>query len=671
MTQKGKAGARAIALIGPYLSGKTTLLESILITAGKLHRKAGFSGRLFGDTSAESKAQEMGIELNSAYCDFMDNRFYFLDCPGSLEFLQETVDVLPGVDAAVVVIEPELDKIKGVAPILKLLDQDNIPHIIYINKIERFAGSVRDLAKALNDISDHPVVLRHLPIRDGEEVKGYIDLAAQRAYSYENEKQSKQIDLPDDGRIEEARFELLETLADFDDHLMEELLEDKEPPKEEVMEDLSKDLGANLVVPVMIGAAIHDNGTFRLLKALRHEIPGIEETAKRRGVKGGGLIAQALKIYHTEHGGQRTLARIFQGRVKDGETVNGERISGLFYMNGEEMDKTDAAGPGDVAAFGRLEKVKTGDTLSPDGKAKLTKPAPFPPVYEMKIEAANRADEMRLSEGLSKICDEDPSITFEHRESTHEMVLKGQGEVQLRTAGNKLKSRYNIEVKMSKPQVPYQETIQKPATHHTRYKKQSGGHGQFGDVVVEIKPLPRGGGFVFEDTIKGGAIPKTYIPSVETGVRDYLVRGPLGFPVVDLGVTLVDGKYHAVDSSDMAFQTAGRQAMAEALPGCSPVLLEPIVHVHIHVPNDYTNKVTGMISQRRGQMLGYDAREGWAGWDTVEAHMPLSEIHDMIIELRSMSQGAGTYTFEHHHMQELVGRLADNVLAERKKASEG
>lgn len=670
MTQKGKAGARAIAIIGPYLSGKTALLESILCTTGKIHRKAGVTGRIFGDSSAEAKTQEMGIEVNAAFTDFMDNRFYFLDCPGSLEFLQETVDVLPGVDAAVVVIEPELDKVKGIAPILKLLDQQNLPHIIFVNKIERFPDSVRALAAALNEVSDHPVVLRHLPIRDGEEVKGYVDLAAQRAYSYENEKQSKQIDLPDDGAIEEARYHLLETLADFDDHLMEELLEDIDPPKEEVMEDLSKDLGANLVVPMMIGSAIHDNGTFRLLKALRHEIPGVEATVKRRGIEGSGFVAQALKIYHTEHGGQRTLARVFQGSIKDGEHVNGERIAGLFYMNGEEMVKTMNVGPGDIAAFGRLESVKTGDTLSLDGKAKLSSPEPFPPVYEMKIEAQNRGDEMRLSESLTKICDEDPSITNEHRKSTHELVLKGQGEVQLRTAVNKLKSKYNIDVAMSKPQVPYQETIQKPVSQHTRYKKQSGGHGQFGDVVVEIAPQARGEGFSFVDKIKGGVIPKTYIPSVEHGVKDYLVRGPLGFPVVDLGVVLVDGKFHAVDSSDMAFQTAGRQAMAEALPKCAPVLLEPIVHIHIHIPNDYTNKVTGMISQRRGQMLGYDARENWGGWDTVEAHMPLAEIHDLIIELRSMSQGAGTYTFEHHHMQELTGRMADQVL-EARKAQEG
>ena len=667
MTQKGQAGPRAIALIGPYQSGKTALLESILCTTGKLNRSGGDGRRIFGDASAEAKAQEMGVEVNAALTEFMGDTFFFLDCPGSLEFLQETIGVLPGVDAAVVVAEPDPGKIQALAPFLKLLDQQNVPHFIFINKIDKGSGPVRALADSLNKISEHPVVMRHLPIRDGETITGYIDLAQQRAYVYEPHKPSKTIDMPsDDPRLEEARFSLMETLADFDDHLMEELLEDIVPPKEEIFEDLAKDASSNLVVSALIGSAINDHGVFRLLKALRHEIPGIEAICKRRGIApGGGFLGQSLKSIHTEHGGKRTLARIFRGAIKDGETISGERISGITYMHGEDGVKRPGAKAGDLVALGRMDSIKTGDTLG-EGESLERAEALFP-VYEMAISAEHRNDEMKLSESLVKICDEDPSIAFEHREATHEMVLKGQGEVHLKTAINRLMSRYHIEVNMAKPKVPYQETIQKSASQHTRFKKQSGGHGQFGDVVVEVRPLPRGEGFVFEEKIRGGNIPKQYIPSVETGIKGYLKKGPLGFPVVDFKVILVDGKYHAVDSSDMAFQTAGRMAMSESLPKCSPVLLEPIMHVHIHVPNDYTNKVTGMISQRRGQMLGYDAREGWPGWDTVEAHMPQSEIHDLIIELRSMSQGAATYTHEFHHMQELTGRLAEQVLKAHKE----
>ena len=668
MTQKGQAGLRAIALIGPYQSGKTSLLESILSTTGKTKRPPDAGRRFFGDTSAEAKEQEMGIDLNVATVEFMGERFFFLDCPGSLEFFQETINVLPGVDAAIVVVEPDPEKVKSLAPMLKLLDQQNLPHMIFINKIDKAVGSVRELAVALNEVSGHPVVLRHLPIREGEAVTGYIDLAQERAYVYEKNKPSKVVDMPgDDPRVETARFSLLETLADFDDHLMEELLEDIVPPKEEVFEDLAKDTGSNLVVQAMVGSALTDGGVFRLLKALRHDVPGIAATAERRGVgQDGAALGQVLKSFHTEHGGKRSLVRMFRGAIKDGETVKGERISGITWMHGDDGEKRTTAEAGDLVALGRLEGARTGDTLSLDKDKELERAQTLPPVYEMAFAAEHRNDEMKLSESVTKICDEDPSITFEHREDTHEMVLMGQGEVQLRTAAKRLKSKYNIAVTMARPSVPYKETIQKGITQHTRFKKQSGGHGQFGDVIVEIRPLARDESFSFEEKIRGGTVPKQYIPSVERGIKNYLVKGPLGFNVVDVGVVLIDGKFHAVDSSDMAFQTAGRMAMAEALPQCAPVLLEPIVHVHIHVPSDFTNKVTGMISQRRGQMLGYDGREGWPGWDTVEGHMPLAEIHDLIVELRSMTAGAGTYTFEFHRMQELTGRLADQVLEAHK-----
>lgn len=669
MTQKGKAGPRAIALLGPYLSGKTALLESLLVAAGKLHRKTEGAGRLFGDSSAEARAQGMGVEVNAAACEFMEDAFFFLDCPGSLEFFQETVNVVPGADAAVVVVEPDAGQVKAAAPVLKLLDAHDVPHLIFINKIDKLSGSVRALEKALNEVSARPAVLRHLPVKKGEQVTGYADLASKRAYLYQNDKPSKQVDFPkDDERIPDARFHLLETLADFDDHLMEELLEDKEPSDEEVMEDLSRDMAESKVVPILIGRADTGGGVFRLLKALRHEAPGVEATRKRRKIADDGpLIGQVVKTYLSEHGGKRSLTRIFRGEVKDGATIAGERLSGVFHPFGEEAIKRPGAGAGELVALGRIDSLDTGDTVSSEDVKPLDKPETLSPVYSLALEPESRNDEMKIVDSLHKVCAEDPSITFEQREATHELVLLGQGEVHLKTAIAKLKSRFGLSIRSRPPRVPYQETIRGNVTEHARFKKQSGGHGQFGDVTVDVRPLARGEGFTFVDQIKGGAIPRQYIPSVEAGIKAYMKQGPLGFPVVDLAVTLLDGKYHSVDSSDMAFQTAGRMAMAEALPKCSPVLLEPIMHVHILVPNEYTNKVTGLISQRRGHMLGYDAREGWPGWDDVEGHMPLAEMHDLIIELRSMTQGAGTFTAAFHHMQEVTGRTADQVIAERKK----
>lgn len=667
-------GPRTIAIVGPYQSGKTSLLEAILCATGKLHRKGGDVARLFGDTSEEAKSREMGVELNVATTEFMGDRYSFLDCPGSIEFLQETIDVLPGADAAILVVEPDLGNLTGLVPYLKALETAGVPHMIFVNKIDKASASISDLATALSEISDLPVILRHIPLRDGETVTGYVDLAQERAYVYHHNAPSEIIDLASDeaARVEEARYALMETLADFDDHLMEELLEDVTPPKEEVFQDLAKDFADGLIMPVFMGAALHDNGVFRLLKALRHEAPGIEVTVARAGVDtaGKGMLAQVLKTFHTAHGGKRSICRVFRGEIADGANANGERIGGLGYAHGDDLEKCAKVVAGDLAAFGRLEGAGTGDTLTSDDTGEeLARPELLSPVYELAISLDNHADEVKLSGALQKIRDEDPAISYAQSDDTHELILRGQGEVHLKVAIGNLKSRYGLTAAVARPKVPYKETIKKGKTQHSRFKKQSGGHGQFGDVVIDLKPLPPGSGFEFNETIHGGSVPKQYIPSVETGVRDYLKKGPLGFPVVDVSVTLTDGKYHAVDSSDMAFQMAGRLAMSEAMPDCAPVLLEPIMHVKIFVPSEYTAKANGLISSRRGQILGFDARPGWPGWDAVEANMPQSEMHDMIIELRSMTSGAGTYTYEFDRLAELTGRLADQVLEARADAA--
>jgi elongation factor G len=327
---------------------------------------------------------------------------------------------------------------------------------------------------------------------------------------------------------------------------------------------------------------------------------------------------------------------------------------------------------GDTVAFGRLDSVKTGDTLVAD-KAKplkLETVPPSQPVFGLAIAAKEKKDEVKLTAAIAKIIEEDPSISLTHSQDMGEMVLWGQGEMHLRVALEKLTSKYGIDASTRPRQIPYKETIRKSTEVRGRHKKQSGGHGQFGDVVVTIGPRPRGSGFEFSDEITGGVVPKNYIPSVEIGVRDYLHSGPLGFNVVDVGVCLIDGSYHSVDSSDMAFRQAGRIAMAEGMPKCSPVLLEPVMEVEIAIPSDATARVNGMIPQRRGQILGFDARGGWPGWDVVRAQLPESEMADLIVELRSATAGVGTFTAKFHHLAELTGRLADNVLTAHKAAAE-
>ena len=380
---------------------------------------------------------------------------------------------------------------------------------------------------------------------------------------------------------------------------------------------------------------------------------------------GSDAICQVLKTYNLAQIGKLSLVKIFQGTLAEGVQLSGTRPSGLFDMMGQQTKKRPDASMGEVVALGRMDDITIGDTLS-TGK----EPDPLPratvlePVYGLAIAAANRNDEVKLSGALSKLMEEDPSYVVEHNQDTHEMVLHGQGEIHLRVAMARLQNKSAVEVGTTRPKIPYKEAIQKSVQQHGRFKRQTGGHGQFGDVHIEVKPLPRGSGFQFEDKIVGGVIPKTYIPAVEAGVKEYLAKGPLGYPVVDLSVKLYDGSHHAVDSSEIAFKTAGRIAMNEALPKCSPVLLEPILSVQIFVPSDYTAKINQLISGRRGQILGFEGREGWLGWDVVSAQIPHSEMLDLIVELRSLTQGVGTYSSKFDHLQELTGRLADQVLAE-------
>ncbi len=667
---------RTVAVVGPYGSGKTTLLESILSVTGAVQRKGAVAQKnTVGDASLEARARQMSVEVNCATTRYMEQNFTFLDCPGSIEFLADALNVLAGVDAAIVVCEPEPAKLQMLQPYLKRLSDLRIPHFLFVNKIDKASGSLRALLTMLQDASGTPLLLRQIPIWENEVVTGFVDLALERAYIYRSHAPSEIVDIADKDREKEARFAMLEKLADYDEHLMEELLSDVEPPKEEVFGDLAKELAQGLVVPVLIGSAEGDNGIRRLLKALRHEVPDVTAAAARLGLPpGGDAVVQVLKTYHSSHGGKLSLARVLSGTLKDGALLRrqdgGEaRIGGIFALKGEAQTKLAEAGAGETVALGRLEGVATGETLT-TGKAKLAKVAveQLTPVYRLAIEAADRKDEVKLTAAIAKLREEDPSLVFEQNAELQEMALIGQGEIHLKVAVEKLQSKYGLKLNVRTPRMPYKETIRKSAAQHGRHKRQSGGHGQFGDVQLEIRPLPRGSGFVFEDKIKGGVVPRNFIPSVEKGIVDYLKNGPLGFPVVDLAVALVDGSYHAVDSSDAAFQTAARIAMSEGMPNCAPVLLESIMHVRIHVPSDSTAKVNAVVSSRRGQLMGFDARDGWKGWDTVEAQMPLAELSDLIIDLRSLTQGVGTFETRFDHLAELTGKVADQIVEKAKAA---
>ncbi len=664
---------RCAAFVGPYGSGKTTLLESVLFITGAIRRKGSVKeGNTVGDGSPESRERQMSVEVSAASTEYLGDRWTFLDCPGSIEMIQESWNALKMVDAAVVVCEPVVERALMVAPLFKFLEDQAIPHLVFINKVDTASSRIGEVLKALRSVSGPPLVLRQVPIRKGEAITGYVDLASGRAYAYRPGQASELVSAPEDvqGREQSARTELLEHLADFDDDLLEKLLEDVVPSQEEVYQQLTKTLRGRQVTPVFLGAAEHDNGVRRLLKTLRHEVAQPSDTAERLGIDAGDgkALAQVFKTYHASHAGKLSLTRVWRGEITDGMTLNGGRVGGLFRMAGAQQTKVAKATVGEVVALGRMEKVSTGDVLTPSGKRPegiVPWPDALEPIYALAVSAEKRADEVRLTGALAKLVEEDPSLSFEQNPDTNEMLLWGQGEIHLQVALARLRHRYNLEVQSRLPQVPYKETIRKSTSQHGRYKKQTGGHGQFGDVHLDIKPLPRGTGFEFSQAVVGGAVPRQYIPSVERGVKEYLNRGPLGFPIVDIAVTLTDGQHHSVDSSDIAFKMAGRIAMVEGMPKCNPVLLEPILHVTISAPNQFTSNVQRLLSGRRGQILGFQAKKDWKGWDEISAYLPQSEIHDLIVELRSLTLGVGTFSWKFDHLQELTGRLVERVIQDR------
>jgi elongation factor G len=593
-----------------------------------------------------------------------------IDCPGSIGFAADGARAIATADMAVVVVDPDSARAPLAAPALRMLDELGIPHLLFVNRIDQAHGRIRDLLSALQPISVEPLIARQIPIRDGDKVTGFVDLALERAYHYQPGKASEQIDIPGDlqARENEARTQMLEQLADHDDELLEELLNDQVPNQERVFADLARETGESLAVPVLFGSASSAWGVRRLLKALRHECPGPDAAASRLSVNDPGLYV--FKVSHGGSVGRVGYARALGGNISEGtdlKTREGEaaRLGALFKLQGEKTQKINEARKGDIVAVAKIDNVRPGQWL---GRGTL------PPEIDVELPARNcalvieptdRKDDVKLSGALQKLIEEDGALILEQDDANHEMRLRGVNDEHLKTTLAKLKRRYGVEVKSHEPSIGYRESIRKPVTQKGRHNKQSGGHGQFGDVIIEVKPLPRGSGFQFEERIHGGSVPKQWIPAVEEGVREAMVKGPLGFRVVDCSVTLVDGSYHSVDSSELAFRLAGRIAMQDALSSAGPHLLEPMHKVTVVCPSSATSRITSAVAGRRGQMLGMAPRDGWTGWDRIDAMLPEAELGGLEAELRSQSQGLATFEAEFDHLAELNGPLAEKVILQK------
>jgi elongation factor G len=571
--------------------------------------------------------------------------------------------------------------VNTLAPLLKFLDDWQIPHTIFVNKMDRadagesnHAQALRSLLAAMQTVSSRPLVPQQYPISSGTDLVGFVDLVTEHAYQYRPNSAPSEIALSAELAAQEKleREEMLEAIANFDDRLLEELLEEINPSQEEVITDIQKELSADQIVPVFFGVADRDYGVRPLLKAMLTESPQPEATIAHRQQLADyaqndptqeSPIAQVLKTYYTPQGGKLSLARLWLGKLTDGITLNGTRIGGLYRLTGGQQQPISEAYAGDIVAIARLEGVKTGDTLTANGHSiePLAIANALEPVFAWAIAAEKRNDEVKLSSVLNKLCEEDPALRWEQHIETHEIVLLGQGEIHLQVALDRMRRKYNLPISRRTPQILYKETIRKSTNSHGRYKHQSGGHGQFGDVYLDIQPLARGEGFKFAETIVGGVVPRQYIAGVEIGVREYLHKGTLGFPIVDIAVTLTNGSYHSVDSSEQAFKQAARLAMQEGLTKCEPILLEPINLVEISIPTEYTSSALRLVSGRRGQILGYESKENWQRWDSVSAYIPEMEMQSLILELRSLTMGVGFFSKTFDRLQEVPEKLASQV----------
>ncbi len=642
--------SKCIAILGPNGVGKSTLAD----------RLCGLEG---GRLSAPEP-----FEIRMADMTFLGEPWTILDCPGSLEFLQQSMDALLVADIAVICVAPNPDQAVLSAPFIRLAEQAGVPHALFVNRIDETQSRARDIVEALQSYSRNPVVLRQIPMRDQGRIIGSVDLVSERAWKYRAGEPSELIEIPEDlmDRETEARGEFLENLSEYDDWLLEELVEDRVPANDSVYGICTRMLSENTAVPAFIGSAELGNGVFRLMKALRHEAPGVAALSERSA---NAALAASFLSRNRKHVGKTVYMRALQ-RVEGGAILGGAALGPISVLSGEKFSQTDAVAPGQFFSAIKSDQLSAGRLY---GAEETPAPAwyqPLTPLLSHAIAPVREKDDAKLSEAIAKIIGEDPSLYAGHDTETGAHVLSGQGALHLRRARETLSDVFGVETVEHALTPPLRETITRSVDVHYRHKKQSGGAGQFADVKIKVGPVARGEGFRFDQVIHGGSVPRNYIPAVETGAREATARGPLGFPVVDIAVTLHDGQYHAVDSSDMAFKIAGRGCVRQALEEAGPVLLEPIYEVIFTVPSVFTGSLNPMVSSRRGQVQGFDRLADAEGWDAFRALMPGTALEDLIADLRSITQGVGRFEAEFHHYQELYGRDAETMIESRARALE-
>lgn len=627
---------RAIAVIGPSQSGKSTLIQGI----------TGFEG-------ARSNALALFGGTAITPFEFIGDRWAALEVQGGRDHQAQVGPVVAACDAAVVCVPAQLDAAVLAAPYLRMLDYADVPTFLFINKIDVASERVADIVASLQHYCRHKIVLRQVAIREGGEVKGAIDLISERAWSYQEGKPSLLVELPQTmrDREQEARSEMLEAFSDYDDALLEQIIEDRAPLTEEVYSISTQALQHHDLIPAFLGSAQHRNGLHRLLKSLRHEVPPAGSLRDRLGV-GGDVRAIACLADQIKHLGKICLVRSLDAGLSPKDRLGGQDLGGLNRLDGKSPIP-EPLNLGEFAVSIKSDHLSPGNLLHKESLAPLQSWAKaYPPAFRRRVHPLHEKDDGKLSSALSRLSEIDPGLTVAQDETTGSPLIGVQGQQHLNAVEAKLAEAFSIPVEFSPNPTALRETVCGRATVHHRHRKQSGGAGQFADVVIDIAPLPSGSGFEFAETVKGGAVPRNYIPSVEAGARDALSKGPSGYPVVDLVVTLRDGKSHSVDSSDFAFRTAGCSAVKEALEQVGTNILQPILSVEVHVPSVFNGSLVQLVSGLKGQVLGFETHPYAEGWDIFRALLPVAAEEELSRALASTTRGTAWYESQLDHFEE-------------------
>ncbi len=685
------ASLRNIALVAHSGAGKTILAEAMLYNCGAIKRMGRVED---GNTAMDFEPEELkrGSSISSGFhqCSWKKHTLNLIDTPGDQNFFSDTRSCMQAADGVVVLV----DAVDGVKvqteqgwEFAKQFDQ---PCIIVINKLDRERADFnRAFGEAAELFSPKPIILQ-LPIGSEADFKGVVDLISGKAYVYDDQGKASVTEIPAEMQelVEKEKENLIENIAEADDELVERYLEGEELSEDDLKAALRKGTLTRTFVPVVCGSATKNIGIDRILNLIVDALPSPLDRGPRKGTDpdSGNEIERApdenepfsafvIKTLADPYAGRLTIFRVVSGTLGgDGTFYNAnketrERFNQLFTITGKEQKPASGAGPGSIAAVAKLKATGTGDTLCDESaKIKYACVEPLPSVMSFAIESKAKGDEDKIFISLSKLLEEDPALKLERISETKEILLSGMGQIHIETAIEKLKRKFNVEAVLVAPKVPYRETIKKKVRVQGRHKKQTGGHGQFGDCWIQLEPLPRGKGFEFVDAIVGGAIPKTYIPAVEKGIIEAAQKGVLaGFPCVDFKVTLDDGSYHAVDSSEMAFKIAGSLAFKKAAEQAQPVLLEPIMKVTVTTPDDYMGDIMGDLNGRRGRVLGMD---NVGKNHVIKAHVPMAEFLTYAPDLRSMTGGRGVYTMEFSHYDEVPAQIAEKIIEEVKKSKE-